>query len=824
LAVFYNHHAKHGSFAWGSLVRELPGRTPAMMQQLYKKHQSYLSLPNTNQSSFVQRAASQADIASLVNSDSDDDHLPAHSASPVSGIGANLMALATATSSNPGNGFHHSSSSSSSSPTLRLSGGGTLLSELLAKPQPVLGGGAAFPGELNSFNHISSASSLSAGPRLGALRSSLSSASSSSSSSSSSLAGPSNAHNNNHAAGSEAIDAIDALRSMAEMAFHSDHVVPVASVPEAKVKKAAKRKAPSRAPSMRTRVQPARKRRATRPFSHHGEEEEPVAQVAHMHRPRTNSKKLERYMRQVNAMLAQREEPEELRRGPFEGTGGAGNLRQAMQARMTHLYGLHPEYSSSSPEDYAEVSQAVETALSSRRCRRWCMHEWYYGAVDSAYFARNDFVQCLNALQLSDVRVATRKEWGVIRNMIGKPRRFSKKFLNEERGKLEQYRRAVRCFQMGQPVQSELLVDASECPAPVGNGEAVTFVGTDSHRELRFGIVVDGSLRVSALSGNMPAIHYKIRPVGEDGMVEVPDVDVMPHMPLHALDSGFLGARGLSAPVSAFASASAAPYHQSREQQTSFLRSPTHDNRGNEFKALVGEFPTTAEDQANIGLLLQLMDRRQALLNHLKLMNEHAARYLTAKMETGSTLEELTGPNTPSQFSQEFMSQYGWTLIQIDKTTAVVQRVMEELRVRRARHKRSLNPVELQVRTVTPSSLEVFTKAEAMAQHLVKLQLVEDSNVRARPSKLLQEQSQPIRSLIESCLSLTIVLKYGIESGSLPPHVEHILERFRVRESSPLKPQHNTSEERESILAIINAVRQSLVAAADKRKQAAVIV
>lgn len=78
------------------------------------------------------------------------------------------------------------------------------------------------------------------------------------------------------------------------------------------------------------------------------------------------------------------------------------------------------------------------------KVRRWCMCEWFYSAIDLPWFARNEFVKYLNHAGLGHVPRLTRIEWGVIRGSLGKPRRLSKRFLQEEREKLETYRESVR--------------------------------------------------------------------------------------------------------------------------------------------------------------------------------------------------------------------------------------------------------------------------------------------------------------------------------------------------------------------------------------------
>lgn len=96
------------------------------------------------------------------------------------------------------------------------------------------------------------------------------------------------------------------------------------------------------------------------------------------------------------------------------------------------------------PEEKSSTKVKLTHCLSSEKVRRWCVYEWFYSAIDLPWFARNEFVEYLNHAGLGHVPRLTRAEWGVIRGSLGKPRRLSKRFLQEERDKLEAYRDTVR--------------------------------------------------------------------------------------------------------------------------------------------------------------------------------------------------------------------------------------------------------------------------------------------------------------------------------------------------------------------------------------------
>jgi hypothetical protein len=81
--------------------------------------------------------------------------------------------------------------------------------------------------------------------------------------------------------------------------------------------------------------------------------------------------------------------------------------------------------------------------------RNWCLHEWFYAGIDRPFFYQNDFKDILHQFQLQHVQKMTRVEWGAVRASMGRSRRLSAAFLREERNKLDEYRRNIRCIQQG---------------------------------------------------------------------------------------------------------------------------------------------------------------------------------------------------------------------------------------------------------------------------------------------------------------------------------------------------------------------------------------
>eukprot|EP00898_Chlorokybus_atmophyticus_P003368 jgi/Chlat1/4031/Chrsp26S04088 len=92
----------------------------------------------------------------------------------------------------------------------------------------------------------------------------------------------------------------------------------------------------------------------------------------------------------------------------------------------------------------AESAQVRLQHVLSTRAAKWCMYEWFYSTIDWPWFEKSEFLEYLEHTGLGHITRLTRKEWGLVRGALGRPRRLSQAFLSEERAKLESYREAVR--------------------------------------------------------------------------------------------------------------------------------------------------------------------------------------------------------------------------------------------------------------------------------------------------------------------------------------------------------------------------------------------
>eukprot|EP00731_Ephydatia_muelleri_P007724 Em0004g62a len=128
------------------------------------------------------------------------------------------------------------------------------------------------------------------------------------------------------------------------------------------------------------------------------------------------------------------------------------------------------------------VSSKLRNLLKLPKAQRWCYYEWFYSNIDTPIFqGENDFCRCLSEMfPRLKTRQLTRIQWHQIRRLMGRPRRCSSLFFQEERQLLEIKRAKVRAIQQ-QVHQGVISFDFSmfsdlpdEIPAVLVVGTAVT--------------------------------------------------------------------------------------------------------------------------------------------------------------------------------------------------------------------------------------------------------------------------------------------------------------------------------------------------------------
>ncbi|CAN2387481.1 Lin-9 DREAM MuvB core complex component [Pristimantis euphronides] len=96
-----------------------------------------------------------------------------------------------------------------------------------------------------------------------------------------------------------------------------------------------------------------------------------------------------------------------------------------------------------------KIGYRLRNLLKLPKAHKWCIYEWFYSNIDKPLFeGDNDFCVCLKeSFPNLKTRKLTRVEWGKIRRLMGKPRRCSAAFFEEERSALEHKRQKIRLLQ-----------------------------------------------------------------------------------------------------------------------------------------------------------------------------------------------------------------------------------------------------------------------------------------------------------------------------------------------------------------------------------------
>ncbi|CAH8324630.1 unnamed protein product [Eruca vesicaria subsp. sativa] len=201
------------------------------------------------------------------------------------------------------------------------------------------------------------------------------------------------------------------------------------------------------------------------------------------------------------------------------------SLKKSLQERSksseathnkSHSYQIDPEHEL--------LKEQVSTCLSHPLVRRRCIFEWFYSAIDYPWFAKMEFVDYLNHVGLGHVPRLTRLEWSVIKSSLGRPRRFSKRFIQEERDKLEQYRESVRKHYTELRAGSKEVLP-TDLAQPLSVGSRVIAIHPKT-REIRDGKII-------TVDHNKYDVLFD-----ELGVDVVMDIDCMPLNPFEYMPDG----------------------------------------------------------------------------------------------------------------------------------------------------------------------------------------------------------------------------------------------------------------------------------------------
>nr|CAD7257916.1 unnamed protein product [Timema shepardi] len=128
-------------------------------------------------------------------------------------------------------------------------------------------------------------------------------------------------------------------------------------------------------------------------------------------------------------------------------------------------------------DDDVRLGMRLRNLLKLPKAHKWVCYEWFYSNIDKPLFeGDNDFMTCLKeSFPQIKTRKLTRVEWCQIRRLMGKPRRCSQAFFEEERRELERKRTKIRLLQQRKTADISNCKDLpSEIPLQLVIGTRVT--------------------------------------------------------------------------------------------------------------------------------------------------------------------------------------------------------------------------------------------------------------------------------------------------------------------------------------------------------------
>jgi hypothetical protein len=224
----------------------------------------------------------------------------------------------------------------------------------------------------------------------------------------------------------------------------------------------------------------------------------------------------------------------------------------------------------------------------------WCKCEWFYSYVDKGFFQVNEFVDIVKGLGVEITEVMPLRDWRTMRCAMGRPRRFSQRFITEERRRLKKYREAVKVLQQGKALPPDYHDLLPYLNLTSGSVTPKLMVGTKvlavhpKTKEVRSGSIL-----------TLDATKYHVQfDLPELGVCLISDTQLAPAY----------GEEQVESPTSA-----------------GFVFQPrVLSEREQSFPSMSGEKFKAGVNIYAMAFLLKLLERKEALLELLKKLNEYS--------------------------------------------------------------------------------------------------------------------------------------------------------------------------------------------------------
>ncbi|OCT77534.1 protein lin-9 homolog [Xenopus laevis] len=306
-----------------------------------------------------------------------------------------------------------------------------------------------------------------------------------------------------------------------------------------------------------------------------------------------------------------------------------------------------------------KIGYRLRNLLKLPKAHKWCIYEWFYSNIDKPLFeGDNDFCVCLKeSFPNLKTRKLTRVEWGKIRRLMGKPRRCSAAFFEEERSALEQKRQKIRLLQQRKVADVSQFKDLpEEIPLSLVIGTKVTARLRGVHDGLFTG-------QIDAVDTQNSTYRVTFDRNGL-GTHTIPDYEVLSNEPHETMPIAAFGQKQrpprmfMTPPRSSYTPAIQSPV---MESDTLLAQSPWKTKTSSTDTETIGGFP--------VEFLVQVTRLSKILMikkEHIKLLRE---------MNTEA--EKLKSYSAP--ISIEFQRRYATIVLDLEQLNKDLNKVLHKV-------------------------------------------------------------------------------------------------------------------------------------------------
>uniref|UniRef100_A0A1I8NSU1 DIRP domain-containing protein n=1 Tax=Stomoxys calcitrans TaxID=35570 RepID=A0A1I8NSU1_STOCA len=542
--------------------------------------------------------------------------------------------------------------------------------------------------------------------------------------------------------------------------------------------------------------------------------------------PKTPSKVLKKRKGVASRYMRSEEKPNKYReqsvhttpgKGSGGNTGSNNNTPKSAGGSSRNSNALTPGVTSISssiiPADKKigqRIGMRLRNLLKLPKAHKWVIFEWFYSFIDKPLFeGENDFQVCLaESFPNLHTRQLTRAEWQKVRSLMGKPRRCSQAFFDEERRELEKKRQKMRFMQTrrsGEVKDMNFLKDLPDkIPLPLPLGTKVT---------ARLRVPQDGIFSGTVDAFDSMASSYRVtfdRP--GLGTHSIPDYEIVSEnfnemLTLQSITKDFRPSL-MSVYNGVCGIMSKTPLRGGGMRQ---IRS-SYNMSLNKSDPLLGEVidspfknPVLREENINgyppklletLVRLKRAMKIKQSKLMRLNDMNNEAElkvsqQLVAAHNNSGSSSSDesqnVGGDITAPQLSEEFQRRYASIVISMEKMNRDIQDYLNEVQAfasdltRDPQVQAMLTPSYLREKCREAAEEAVQRNNPGVLKNKNILSLIKKlATVLLVASHLSTDNSAQVNKVLEGCIEEVRSSLYGVNVETFQKHVQIHLHHIRL--------------------------------------------